>query len=266
MKHALWLQLLARLKGDASPLTVIDTHAGAGLYDLQDDRARRSQEAQAGVGRLMVDDQAPSVFTPLKTAVRAVNPKGELRLYPGSPLLTVEALRPGDSYFGYELRPDDHAALQGLLKARKNAVACEAVGVLDDGYSQIGRRPPLDAARPVYLVDPPFERGDEYDQIVAGVGRGLADRPDATFAIWAPLKDLETFDALLRALEALGSMSILAVEAWLRPMLNPMTMNGSAMIFVGAPDIEAEATAVCQWVVAACGEAGGKARIRKLGR
>jgi 23S rRNA (adenine2030-N6)-methyltransferase len=83
---------------------------------------------------------------------------------------------------------------------------------------------------------------------------------------WAPLKDLETFDALLRGLEALQPAFLLAAEARLRPLRDPLRMNGSAMVFIGAPDLEAEAKTVCEWVVGACGEAGGKAKVEKLGR
>ncbi len=266
LKHALWLQLLARLKDDRAPLTVIDTHAGAGLYDLQDIRARRSSEAEAGIGRLMADEAAPAGLAPLKAAVRAANPDGGLRFYLGSPLLTVGALRRGDHYEGCELRADDQQALQAILDQSAREKPADARAILTDGYQQLGRRRPHDRSRLAYLIDPPFERGDEYAQIIAGVKRAVNARPPAIFAIWAPLKDLETFDALLRGLEALHPPSLLVAEARLRPLLDPMTMNGSAMILIGAPDLEVEASSICDWVVRTCGEAGGKTLVRKLGR
>ncbi len=266
MKHALWLQLLARLTGDAAPLTVIDTHAGAGLYDLRDDMACRSREADAGVGRMMADEAAPAVFAPLKAAVRAANPKGGLRFYPGSPLLTVKVLRRGDRYEGCELRSDDQTAVQALLDQDANAKGGDARAILADGYQQLGRPASRAVAKLSFLIDPPFERGDEYQQVIAGVGRELALRPKTVFAIWAPLKDLETFDALLRGLEALHPPSLLVAETRLRPLLDPMRMNGSAMILIGGPDLADDANSICQWVVGACGEAGGKAMVRKLGR
>ena len=266
MKHGLWLQLLVRLTADPAPLTVIDTHAGAGLYDLEDAMARRSGEADAGVGRLMTDETAPAVFDPLKAAVRAVNPKGGLRFYPGSPLLTVAALRRGDRYDGCELRAEDQEALRVLLARGKAANQAAAGAILTDGYEQLGRKATGERARLTYLIDAPFERGDEYDQIVTSVARALEVSPASVFAIWAPLKDLETFDALLRRLEALKPSSLLAAEARLRPMLNPMTMNGSAMILIGAPNLSDEAAAICEWVAKGCGDEGAKAVVRKLGR
>jgi 23S rRNA (adenine2030-N6)-methyltransferase len=266
MKHALWLQLLARLIESPAPLTVIDTHAGAGLYDLQDVMARRSREAEAGVGRLMADEAAPAAFAPLKAAVRAVNPAGGLRFYPGSPLLSLGALRRGDRYEGCELRADDQHALQTLLGERMQSPRAAVAVSLADGYQRLGLDKPRSGERFACLIDPPFERGDEYEQVIAGVGRRLALDPMAVFAIWAPVKDLETFDALLRRLESLGPPSLMVAEARLRPLLNPMTLNGSAMILIGAPDLQAEAQAICDWVVKACGEQDGRALVRKLGR
>ncbi len=266
MKHALWLQLLARLTADAAPLTVIDTHAGAGLYDLQDDMARRSAESDIGVGRLMADEAAPAVFAPLKAAVAAVNAAGGLRFYPGSPLLSLGALRRGDRYEGCELRVDDQQALKALLNQHFPAKAIDAQAILADGYQRLRSRAAGDGKRIACLLDPPFERGDEYVQVIGGVGQRLALDPAAVIAIWAPVKDLETFDALLRALEALHPPSLTVAETRLRPLLNPMKMNGSAMILIGAPDLQTETQAICDWVVQACGEAGGKALVRKLSR
>jgi 23S rRNA (adenine2030-N6)-methyltransferase len=140
-----------------------------------------------------------------------------------------------------------------------------AKALLADGYAQLGCLIQRDR-RLVYLIDPPFERGDEYAQMIAGVGRALAARADAVFAIWAPVKDLETFDAFLRGLEALCLSSLMAAEVRLRPLLNPLKLNGSAMILIGAPDLQSEAREICAWVLGACGEAGGAVQVRKLGR
>ncbi|HEX7761878.1 MAG TPA: 23S rRNA (adenine(2030)-N(6))-methyltransferase RlmJ, partial [Caulobacteraceae bacterium] len=111
LKHAIVLDLMGRLTAAAGPLTVVDTHAGAGGYDLAGELARKTGEGQAGIVRLMADAGAPAVFAPLKAAVRGVNGKGQsVRYYPGSPLLIAPALRPGDRYLACEIRSDDGAA------------------------------------------------------------------------------------------------------------------------------------------------------------
>ena len=92
VKHAVVLDLLARLTTSARPLRVIDTHAGGGLYDLSGDAAR-SREAEAGIARLMATGEPlPGPLEALAERVRARNADGVVRWYPGSPLL-VRRLR-----------------------------------------------------------------------------------------------------------------------------------------------------------------------------
>ncbi len=111
------------------------------------------------------------------------------------------------------------------------------------------------------LIDPPFERPDDYARIVSVTRDVLARDPDAVLAIWTPLKDLETFDAFIRALETVTDDALVA-EVRLRPLLDPMKMNGSAMVMVGAPaSIEPAVAAATEWIVERLGQKGGAARI-----
>jgi 23S rRNA (adenine2030-N6)-methyltransferase len=189
-------------------------------------------------------------------AVRSLNDDGETRLYPGSPLLIARALRPQDRYLGCELRPDDYALLVEALTPFAKAKALQA-----DGYASVTRN--LDpAVSTLVLIDPPFEAADDYDQIAAAVRAVLARHPQAAIAIWVPLKDLETFDALLRRLEDGGVQDMLVVETRLRPLRDPMKMNGCAMLLLNAPaGLEPDLTTVAEWVAGKLGEAGAAARV-----
>lgn len=259
MKHAVWLLILERLLRDEEALCVVDTHAGAGAYDLAGDMARRSNEAAGGWGRLLDDQDPPPGLKALKEAVTSAS-RGEGFFYPGSPLLTLGRLRPRDALHAFELRPEDHAALARALGpggGRKPARYAHAA----DGYdaaSALSAAPP----RRAYLVDPPYERGDEAACVAGLVRRSLETGERAGFAVWAPLKDLESLDALTRRLEALRPASLVLVETRLRPPLDPMRLNGSAMLLVNLPDVDAEALAAARW--AAGGEASGSARLRRL--
>lgn len=253
-KHAILLALLEALTAGDTPLSVIDTHAGAGAYDLGGDMAQRSGEAAAGIGRLLTMDEVPAVFAPLVAAVKALNGGGG-SLYPGSPLLVARHLRKTDRYAGCELRPDDFDSLRRTLAPYAFAQAVKA-----DGYATAAARAGK-GGRTFVLIDPPFERSDDYAQIVATARAVLARDKDAVIAAWTPLKDLETFDAFMRAMETV-TKDALAAELRLRPLTDPMKMNGCAMVMVGAPpsteDAIAEATT---WLADALGEAGAKARI-----
>src|SRR5690606_9200816 len=121
VKHALLLWLLAQRRA-AGAVTVIDTHAGAGLYGLTGD-AVRSKEAEAGVARLMAAEDRPPLIAALADQVAALNPDGGVRFYPGSPLLAAGAMRPGDRYVGFELKPPIHEPLVESLAKRLAAEA-----------------------------------------------------------------------------------------------------------------------------------------------
>ncbi len=221
---------------------------------------------------MMERTDAPEPLARLREAVMAENPGGRLQVYPGSAALTLAVLRPGDRYLGCELRMDDFQALEATLKARRRPGGATASAEHGDGYAAMGRSAPRTrpfggqgpAVLRACLIDPPFERGDERERILAAVAGTLTDGPPPAVAVWAPLKDLESFDGLLRGLEALRPASLTAAEAWLRPPVDPMKMNGAAMIFVNAPDLCREAEAVCTWVARVCGEPGGRGRVRRL--
>jgi 23S rRNA (adenine2030-N6)-methyltransferase len=262
VKHAILLELLAR-RASGAPLTVVDTHAGAGMYDLGDEASRRSGEAEAGIVRLMADAAAPAVFDRLKAAVTVANPDGVLRLYPGSPALALGALERRDRYVGCELRRDDHASLARVTAeiSREKGPMVEALN--RDGYGEAARLAQSSAGPMLVFVDPPFEHGDDYARVVA-LAAASRRRRDTGLAIWTPLKDLETFDRLLRELEALDLASIQVAECRLRALDDPMRMNGCAMVLVNLPDIGEAAQAICSWVADALGEPGGEARVYAL--
>jgi 23S rRNA (adenine2030-N6)-methyltransferase len=258
VKHATLLALLDRLTRSPAPLAVLDTHAGAGAYDLAGSEAARSGEAERGIARLMADETAPAAFDALKAAVRRMNPEGGLRYYPGSPLLAVRALRKGDRYRGHELRPDDHLALSALLKREAGPV--DAAAVRSDGYAALAAP---ERMRRLVLIDPPFERGDEYAQILAGLP-GALKSPGTLAAVWLPIKDLETLDAFVSGLERLRR-PVLMAEARLLPLTNPLKMNGCAMAVVGdCEGLEGPLGDICGWTAKTLGGEGSAARVERF--
>ncbi len=262
IKHAILTRLLRDLTATAAPLTVIDTHAGAGLYDLRGDLSRRTGEGEAGIGRLMAATGAPVAFDDLKAAVRRVNAPGEGRYYPGSPVLIAGALRPRDRYIACELRPDDHAALKQVLPRELGAVVHKG-----DGWVHAPTVAPASPAALLVLVDPPFERGDDYAQALDLLTAILEVNGGATLAIWLPIKDLATYDAFLGDIEdAAAGHAVLAAEIRLRPLIDPMRLNGCAVIVVNPPTgLENQARAAAEWIAIGIGEDGAVGRVAMVG-
>lgn len=237
------------------PISIIDTHAGRGLYDLSGDEAQRSGEAEAGIGQLMKASDLPAAFQPLRAAVSALNTGGATRFYPGSPLLIAGAMRPGDSYLACELRPEEHTALKAALKGKPGVrTACA------DGFNEAVTKTPA-TGQVLILIDPPFEKSDDYRRIVTTLAGVAAKNPKAVVLVWLPLKDLETFDAFLRDAEDSYAGPLLVAEARMRPLSDPMKMNGCALVLANAPSgFDDPLTAICDWTVSRLGDKG-RARI-----
>jgi 23S rRNA (adenine2030-N6)-methyltransferase len=258
LKHALLSELLAALTADAAALTVIDTHAGAGVYDLGGAMARKTGEAERGVAVLMTDGDAPAAFNRLKHAVRRANGGGPVRLYPGSPMLIAHALRPRDAYIACEVRPDDYATLKQALPRDSGALALKA-----DGWTVATQRTRPPPARMFVLIDPPFERGDDYGRIVETVAAVLRINPAAVIAIWLPIKELATYDAFLGDLEdALTATRPMVAEVRLRALSDPTKMNGCAVAVINPPaNVKVAALEVSNWIARVLGEADARASV-----
>jgi 23S rRNA (adenine2030-N6)-methyltransferase len=200
----------------------------------------------------------PPVMAALRRAVGARNPSGALRIYPGSPVLIAERLRPQDRLVACELRPDVHAELEAALAP----VGPRARALSADGYVEltaIARRRP---ERLFALIDPPFERADDYVRLAEAAAMTLDAVPDACLLVWTPLKDLETFDACVRRLEPIAPERTLIAEARLRPLTDPMRLNGCTLIAFNAPAAaEPDIEAACAFVVETLGDAGGRAKL-----
>lgn len=259
MKHGILLRLLEILQADPAPLTVVDTHAGAGLYDLQGPEASRTGEGAAGISRLMAV-QLPPILAPLASAVRAANAKGEIRWYPGSPLMIARALRNRDRLIACELRADDAAKLKSVLPRQAGGLVVRA-----DGFAT-ARREAQAAKRLLVLIDPPYERADEAAQAVALVEDLRVSRPEAVVALWAPIKDLDGLDAFsIQVEDSARGAPVLAAEVRIRRLDDPMRLNGSALFVVNSPaPLLAEAREVVSFVTQALGEPGADGRAALL--
>jgi 23S rRNA (adenine2030-N6)-methyltransferase len=255
-KHAVLTGLLDKMLRDPAPLSVIDTHAGAGAYDLQGELARKTGEA--AVDRLLADETAPEAFDILIAAVARANRGGGTRVYPGSPALTAAALRPQDRLAACELRADDHAALANLL----DPLAPQAQALRTDGYAYAAAN--AGQGRTLVLIDPPFEQSDDYRRAADAAKAVLAANSSAVVAIWTPLKDLDTFDRFVGQLESLTE-PVLIGEIRLRPLTDPMKLNGCAMTLVNPPPgVEEPLASICGWVAQHLGEDRNEARVWRL--
>ena len=222
VKHALLVWLLRALARKPAPFFVLDTHAGSGRYDLTSGPAERTGEWRDGIARLL--DDPPHALADYVALVRV------LGLYPGSPLLTRALLRSGDRLACCELHPEDAALLKRCF-ARDARVSVH----LRNGWEALGALLPPRERRGLVLIDPPYERPDEFERVVAGLRAGYARFPTGVFASWYPIKHRAPVRGLHAALAASGMRDVVAVELWLREPLDAARLNGCGLVVVNPP-------------------------------
>jgi len=222
VKHALLVWMLGALTRKPAPIFVLDTHAGAGAYDLASGPAERTGEWHGGIGRLLED--TPEALADYVGLVR------RLGLYPGSPTLARALLRPGDRMACCELHPEEYAAL------RRRFAHDAQVGVhRRDAWEALGALLPPQERRGLALIDPPFEAPDEFDRLLAGLRAGYARFRAGVFAAWYPIKHRAPVRAFLTRVAESGIRDVLAAEVWLREPVDPARLNGCGVLVVNPP-------------------------------
>lgn len=227
VKHSLLIALVRALQLKESALTLIDTHAGCGLYDLGGEEARRTGEATQGVLRAFADPNP--LLDDYRAAVQAVNAGDELRFYPGSPRFLAQLLRPQDFLILNEKHPDDAYALRGAMRDTSAAVHQR------DAYELWLAMLPPRTARGVVVVDPPYEQTDERAQITATLAAARRKWAHGVTVVWYPLKDRATHVRWKQQLRKLGIPKFLVVEHWLYDRDQPDIYNGAGLFIVNPP-------------------------------
>jgi 23S rRNA (adenine2030-N6)-methyltransferase len=188
VKHLALTAVILHLRRKEKAFCAIDTHAAAGLYDLEGAQALRTGEAETGIGRLrgLSGTGLPEALAAYLDRVRQ---EGEGR-YPGSPRIAARLLRPQDRLVAIEKHPEDAAALRSALSEFRNVRVVEG-----DGYERLPGLLPPAARRGVILIDPPYEADDEFEravELLAGAHRRFAT---GIYLLWFPIKFRGAADA-----------------------------------------------------------------------
>jgi 23S rRNA (adenine2030-N6)-methyltransferase len=233
LKHVTLLALLKYLT-QKEALTVIDTHAGAGLYRLDSDHSHTSVEAQEGILRLSAAlhdkpgaEVAPAIAGYLDL-LAGLNPDfgtshdpAALRVYPGSPFIASQFLAGRHKLKLFELHPTDFRALSGNIGQLElgRSAAC----AMQDGFEALRPLLPPPSRRALVICDPSYEMKTDYGRVSAVIGDALKRFPTGTYAIWYPLIPRPEAHDLPKKLKALASR---AGRAWLDATL---TVKGSKL-------------------------------------
>ncbi len=261
VKHVVLTLVLERLCAKPSPFFVLDTHAGAGRYDLCSEAAQRTGEAGGGIERLLAaaatghEGGAPSDLAGYLGAVTALNQcgtPGKPRWYPGSPRLARAWLRPGDRLVLTEAHPEDARTL-GREFARDPQVQVHH----RDGYEALKAFLPPPERRGLVLIDPPYEAVGESERLVAALLAAHRRWPTGLFALWYPIKEQAWVWRLHEALATTGIRRQLVIELCIQPEDDWRRLNGCGMILVNPPwQLEQALSRLLPWLHSALAREG----------
>ncbi len=242
-KHVVLTRILHHLRQKASAFRVIDTHAGAGRYDLFGPEALRAQEWRSGVGRIFAgirtttykqkvvrDDDAQILLAPYLDAVAALNAGGEVRNYPGSPLIALSLMRRQDRLIACEREPRAAALLKAVLKGEPRAKVLTI-----DGWMALNANVPPKERRGVVVVDPPYEENADFARLSTAFAAAYRKWPAGIYLFWYPIKERAAPDALARRLRKLDVPKILRCEIMLGAPRPDIGLVGSGLIVVNPP-------------------------------
>ena len=233
VKHATLCRVLTHLREKPAAFRVIDTHAGAGRYDLAGPEAGKTLEWRDGIGRLLNAALPPPIralLAPYLDAVAALNPGGRLTRYPGSPVLAQALLRRQDRLIACELEPRAAAVLERELAGDNRAKA-----IAIDGWTALTAYLPPTERRGVVLIDPPFEQPDEFARLGEWLAAAHRKWPTGIYLLWYPIKNPAEVQGFTRGLARLDIAKMLRVELIL-PTAGPDTgLRGSGLIAINPP-------------------------------
>lgn len=253
LKHALFCFTLAYALQKPRPLLVLDTHAGAGSYDLTTPMALKTGEAMAGIARLLpLANEAPPLFQDYLRLVQAANRHGPLRQYPGSPALAAAMLRHGDRLGLIELHPTDHQSLISTFASQRRVRVAR-----EDGLKGLLTRLPPPERRAVVLIDPSYEIKQDYADVVAGLAAAYRRFPTGVYILWYPVVDRARIDAMMADLTASGMRRLWRIEWGPQPDRPGHGMTAAGMIVVNPPyTLPDAAGAGLDWLDAHLGQGG----------
>lgn len=268
VKHAVLALLIERLKTKEAAFRVLDTHAGLGRYDLRSVPAQKTGEFRSGIGRLLEHEPRglPVELKPYLGAVKALNgganfSAASLRWYPGSPRLVRSLMRRQDRLHLLELHPEDAASLNELFARDRQVTVQQA-----DGYTGLKALLPPAERRGLVLIDPPFEKRNEFETLVRGLCQAYRRWATGQYLLWYPIKDRPPVQEFHDALKAAGIPRILVVEFLLRADHDAERLNGCGLILVNPPwKTEDALRELLPQLAAILGaEAGGGTRVEWL--
>ncbi|GAA0294644.1 23S rRNA (adenine(2030)-N(6))-methyltransferase [Psychrosphaera haliotis] len=265
LKHTVYQLVLKYLGKKNKPYSIIDTHAGAGAYQLMDEFGQKNKEYNTGIGKLWSLDSKtmPEPLQDYVSAVRRFNSESEqtdLNVYPGSPWFALDELPLEGKGFFHELHPSDFELLRTFVRTNRYRKVIKG-----DGFKEsVGLFPPP-SRRGVAIIDPPYELKEDYHRVVEYVTAMTSRFESGVYMIWYPVVDRYRIDGMEHALKKSGIKDIQVFELNVLPDTDERGMTGSGMIVINAPyTLKEQMSEVLLYLDKQLGEQGSSWRSEQL--
>ena len=226
IKHLILTRIISYLTQKDKPLLYLDTHSGRGLYDLEDKFAQKTNEFQAGIGKLWPQkNNLPVEFKQFIEVIEHLNPSA-LKYYPGSPQIAQDLLRSQDRIYLCELHPQEINYLK--KHASQKNIYIEAT----DGLSKIKALVPPPEKRALIFIDPSYEVKTEYEASALAVVNNFIKFPQGVYILWYPIVDTIHHSTILKYFKKIPTDKKLRLEFYLGQKIN---MYGTGMLIINPP-------------------------------
>src|SRR5580698_7502023 len=239
IKHVVLVRVLLHLQEKNAAFRVIDTHAGAGVYDLTGEQAQRGGEWLTGIARIMqarFSEDAQPLIKPYLDIVRSFNPQaGSLKAYPGSPLIARALLRPDDRLTACEV---ESSARRDLIDALRRDPQARVVDL--DGWTALPAFVPPKERRGLVLIDPPYEQKNEFEKLAEGFAETFTKWPTGIYLMWYPVKSRRATDTLAQHVAATTASAAspgkcLRLEFSVAPQAADAALTSAGLLIVNPP-------------------------------
>ena len=232
LKHAVLVRLIGYLRKKDKPLWYIDTHAGAAGYALNEAWAQKNAEFETGIARLWARDDVPASLAGYMDEVRALNPDGELRFYPGSAQIATQMLREQDRMRLFELHSTESRGLKEHFSRDSPRVLVQA----GDGFDGLKSVLPPSSRRGLVLIDPSYEDKRDYARARAALEDALQRFATGVYVLWYPIvqrRESQQYPESLKRLQRKDWLHVaLTVKA---PAADGFGLHGSGLYILNPP-------------------------------
>lgn len=244
LKHVVLIALVHSFFRKETGFCYLDTHSGTGCYDLLADTTQKTKEFELGVAKLFTAKNRPILMEDYLACVKKINDDATLRYYPGSPLIVKNVLRPQDRMVLSELHPEEY------FRLKKNFAGDKQVAVHhQDAYQSLKAFLPPKERRGLILIDPPYEKPDEFSQITTSLQTALARFATGVYAIWYPIKNKKVTEHFLKTTQNTISYPQLNIQLSIYSDDIEVGLNGCGMLIINPPwQFEQRMESILPWL------------------